>query len=221
MRKFLFTLSSSVLIHCFVFSQSVGDSINFKVLLFEHFIDGTVLLKNGQSEQVPLNYNMDKQNIVFIKDDKYLIISDVTLVDTVYIQDKKFITDGNVFYELISPGSVLSLFVTYSAKIRPIVATVEKTGFERKSSAEVSNAVSDVYTGRTFKGKYTVDVIRHYWVSKNKMTFYKANSEKQFMRAFPSKFSETIRDYIRVNAIRFRDNNELIALVKYCNEKMK
>lgn len=86
MRKaFFLLLLGSLVLSDVTHAQSVNDSINAKPLLFESFLTGAVLMKSGQVEKAPLNYNTDDQSIVFIKNGKYMVIDDLDKIDTVHL----------------------------------------------------------------------------------------------------------------------------------------
>jgi hypothetical protein len=201
-------------------AQSVLDSVNLKSLLFEKFIDGAVRMKSGAVERVPLNYNTDNQNIVFIKNGQYLVIADLEAVDTIYLQQKKFVPVNNVIYQVVSEASPVTLLVSYSNRVRPYVATTDKSGTSKKVVSQVSNTVSDIYVNRIFKGNYSVEILKHYWFGKNDKV-YKANSKKQFLNSFTSKERAVIENYIANNDINFSNESDLIKLVDFCNTGTK
>src|SRR5215217_4884942 len=78
------------------------DSSRLKAFLYARFIDGYVLLKTGDVEQAPLNYNTDDQSIYFLKDGKYMELSGLESVDTVYLQNKKFVPVKHDIYEVVT-----------------------------------------------------------------------------------------------------------------------
>ena len=198
------------------FSQSVMDSVNLKPMLYETFAEGAVLLKSGEVEKAPLNYNTDNQNMVFIKNGKYLVLSDLEAVDTVYLQHKKFIPVKGAFFEVLQNNDAVGLCVAYTNKVRPLTATTDKDGTKKKANAEVSNTVSDIYVNRVFRGNYSVEILRHFWLVKGGMLF-KANSARPFYKLFPTK-KEQIGKFIKENAISFYNEPDLIKLVAFCNK---
>src|SRR6476646_6723124 len=137
-------------------SQYLTDSVNLKSFLFEKFLDGAVLLKSGAIEHAPLNYNTDDQNIVFIKNGKYMVIEDLEQVDTIYLQHKKFIPINKVIYQVVSETSPVALLVSYTNKKRPLVATSDHTGTSKQSISQVSNTMTDVYVNRNLQRTYSV-----------------------------------------------------------------
>ncbi len=198
------------------YSQSVKDSVQLRPLLFNHFIKGTVLLKSGAIETAPLNYNTDNQTIVFIKEGQYLALTELETIDTIYIDDKKFVPVKTAVYEIATPSVPMPLFVSYTNKVQPIVATVDHNGNSKQSGSQVSNTISDTYMSRIFKGNYSVRFIRHFWIKKGN-TLNKATNEKQFVRLFPEK-EVAIRKFIYDNQVKFDNHLDIIKLVNFCNE---
>lgn len=200
-------------------AQGLRDSAQLRALLFNRFIDGAVLMKSGAVEKAKLNYNTDNQSIVFIKDNQYMILTGLESVDTIYIDDKKFVPIKEAVYEVVTPLEEIPLFVSYTNKIRPVVATVDHNGASRQASSQVSNTVSDTYVGRTFRGNYSVEFIRHFLLKK-RFSFYKVNNEKQLLKVFPE-HETAIRKYIYDNQTNFSSLPDLINLVAFCNLQNK
>lgn len=201
------------------YAQSVRDSLTFrKPLLFENFKDGSVLMKSGAIENAPLNYNTDDQTIVFIKDDQYLTLSGTEMVDTVYIQNKKFVPVKNSIYEVVANGAV-ALYLNYFNKTHPVTAVVGHDGNSRKDDSQVSNTVSNVYVSRSFKGNYDVEILKAYSLKKdNKL--YKFNNLKQFLKPFSSQMKMEIQQYAETNNVNFSNEDDLIKLINFCNTKL-
>jgi hypothetical protein len=201
----------------FATSQYLTDSVNLKSFLFEKFLDGAVLLKSGTIEHAPLNYNTDDQNIVFIKNGKYMVIEDLEQVDTIYLQHKKFIPINKSVYQIVSESAPVALLVAYTNKTRPLIATSDHSGTSKQSMSQVSNTVTDVYTGRNFQGTYSVELLKHYWFKKNDK-IYKVTPRRNFLNSFPSKSRVDIEKYIIGNNINLNYEPDLIQLVEFCNK---
>jgi hypothetical protein len=221
MRKlFCFLLFVCLILADVLHAQSVYDSINSKPLLFESFLNGAVLMKSGQVERVPLNYNTDDQSIVFIKDGKYMVIDDLDNIDTVYLQHKKFVPVNNSMYQVVTDNGEVTLLVSYSNRIKPLVATTDHAGSSKKDISQVSNTVTDVYTNKLYRGNYLVEIKKSYWFKKNDK-LYKVSSKKQFVNSFPSQARLVVEKYIADNKVNFAYEPDLVNLVAYCNEKLK
>lgn len=215
MKKY-FCLALCSFVWFSVLAQSVKDSVQLKAMLFEKFMEGKVLMKSGEIESAPLNYNTDDQSIVFIKNGQYLVLTGLDAIDTVYIQNKRFIPVNETFYEVVASNSV-ALLAGYSNKGRPLVATADHNGSSKQSGAQVSNTVSDTYVNRIYKGNYRVEISKNYWIKKDSYV-NKANSKKQFVKLFSSKQRNLIEKYISERNIDFANEGDMVSLVNYCNE---
>lgn len=203
----------------FNFGQSLTDSTNFtRDLLYDQFKNGSVLMKSGVIENAPLNYNTENQTVVFIKDGQYMILTGTELIDTIYMENKKFVPVNNKIYEVLTNEAV-ALYLSYHNRPRPIVATTDYNGTTRKVNNEVSNTVTDVYTMRNFKGNYNIEIMKDYWLKKDNK-YYKANTVKQFIKSFSSQMKKSIEEYIKTNHLDFNKEDDLIKLIKFCNSKL-
>lgn len=203
-----------------IYAQSVNDSVDKKLFLFEEFIEGAVRMKSGTVEHASLNYNTDNQNIVFIKDGQYMVIADLEAVDTIYLQQKKFVPLDKAIYQVVSEARPVALLVSYTHRIKPYVATTDKNGTSKQIANQISNTVSDVYVNRIFKGNYMVEILKHYWFAKNGKT-YKANSKRRFLNSLPSSQRKAIENYITENSLNFTIESDLIRFVNFCNSEIK
>jgi hypothetical protein len=219
MRKILFaiicgmiTLSGS--------AQSIQENVNTKPLLFETFINGVVLMKSGAVEQSPLNYNTDNQSVVFIKDEKYMVLDDLDNIDTIYIQQKKFVPVNNAIYQVVSQDGPVALLLSFSNKIQPLISTADHNGSSKQAQSQVSNTVTDSYTTKLFRGNYSVEIHRHYWFKKNDK-LYRVTPKRQFVNSFTSKARNTVENYIAAENINFDYEPDLIKLVAFCNKELQ
>jgi hypothetical protein len=207
-----------LLFPCFAQAQFVTDSSKFKKFLYEHFMDGHVLMKSGLVEKAPLNYNSEDQSIYFIKNGIYMILTGLNDIDTIYIQHKRFIPVDNKIYEVISESTATKVLVSYSHKVRPLTATTDHGGTAKKSANEVSNTVSDVYMRRNFKAHSSIEIFRQFWLVKDGK-LQKADSPKQIQKVYSSKSVGEIDKYIKENSLNLNLENDIVNLVKYFDEQ--
>jgi hypothetical protein len=219
MKKITFFLLSIFLLPYYNYAQVRVETEMLSVNLFEQFVNGSVRLKNGHIEYSTLNYNTQHQSIVFKKDNQVLVLTGLLTVDTVYMNDKKFVPIDNTFYEVAVDNVQIGLYITYTNIMTPLVATTEHSGTSRKANTDVSNTVSGVYVSRPFNATYTLKVIRHFWLKRGH-SFYKANNENQLLKVFPFKAGNTIKTYIKENNIDFNKQEDIIRLVRFCNTSM-
>lgn len=186
--------------------------------LFEKFAKGVVLMKNGTVEDASLNYNTADQSIVFEKNENTILtLTGLEAIDTIYFHNKKFIpgADGLIYEVVINNSPAISLFVTYTNKLKPATAVSDQTGTEHKNTAEVSNTMTGVYVLRPYKGDFIVEIQKNYWLIKNKQV-YKASSGKQFNKVFPHQ-EAAIQKYITDRQVNFHIEEDLVKLTLFCN----
>ena len=201
-------------------AQSIQENVNTKPLLFATFINGVVLMKSGAVEQSPLNYNTDNQSVVFIKDEKYMVLDDLDNIDTIYIQQKKFVPVNNAIYQVVSQDGPVALLLSFSNKIQPLISTADHNGSSKQAQSQVSNTVTDSYTTKLFRGNYSVEIHRHYWFKKNDK-LYRVTPKRQFVNSFTSKARNTVENYIAAENINFDYEPDLIKLVAFCNKELQ
>ena len=195
-------------------AQQGTTNLQRSAYLFDHFINGCVLLKSGGVEQAPLNYNADKQGIAFEKGGQYFDLVGLETIDTVYVESKKFIPVNGIFYEVIRNGP-FELYATYTCKPLPVTATAEHDRTVRKENNQVSNTVSDVYVTRQYRGDYVMEFRKHYWLKRYR-DFYKVNTEKQVIKLFPKR-EAAIRAYVSENKTAFNNEDDLVKLLLFCS----
>lgn len=214
MRKYSIALSFIALLSLPAYSQKAPDSIQLRPFLLDSFSDGVVLMKSGVKEPGTLNYNSDNQTIYFTKDAGYFILAGLDDIDTIYIRDKKFVVVNGIAYEVLEGNKETSMVVSYSNKLRPMVATTDNNGTSRKDANEVRNTISDNYLGRIYKGNFSIQFIPHYWLKKG-TRLYKFDTEKQVLKLYWKKENE-IRMYIKQQNIDFNKNEDIIRLFQFC-----
>jgi len=194
------------------FSQSVNDTLSQNGYVFDRFIPGIVLLKNGNRENAPLNYDANAQAIAYIQDGQIMTLTNISDVDTVYIQEKEFIALKDKFYEIIIQTPLL--LANYTCKPHPLTSTVDHNGTSLQNNDQVSGNISGAYINRKYKGNSYMEFQKEYSV-KIKNALYKVNNEKQFRKAFPEK-SDAIHEFVQTNKIDLNKEQEVIKLINFC-----
>lgn len=198
-----------------LYAGACQDTTQPSSYFFEHFAEGQVLMKTGVVEHALLNYDADHQHVIFKKDGQQMVLTGLDQVDTVYILDKKFVAIEDAFYE-VGTTTPIALFIMYTTKMQPLVASTGHAGTSRQSGSQVNNTVSEVYLNRRFQGQYEIQFIRHYWLRKGH-SMYKANNEKQVVKVFPRKEAD-IREFVEKNGTSFSNPGDVARLVRFCNE---
>lgn len=191
-------------------AQTMTDTLKANGYLFEDFIDGSILLHNGNSENAALNYNTNTCEIAFKQNGQYLILSNPDDVDTIYLQHSKLIPVDGKFY-VVATNTTIPLLITYTNELEPVTATVDHNGTSKQADRQTSNTVSESYINRRYQGNYQIRFLPVFWLKRGH-TVYKANTVKQLCRVFPQK-EAIIKDYVQTNHTRFEQQAEMAQLI--------
>ena len=183
---------------------------------FTDFVNGTVKMKNGQIQTPLLNYNTVTERIVFVRDDKYYDLTNPDMVDTVTIQNMRFVPFGKVFYEVLLSGPT-ALFIQLKGSLLPAGKQVGYGGTSQLASAHyVSNV--ELSSGRynlPLPSDYIVKVTPIYWIRRdNEMLSF--TNERQFLSLYPDQTAK-IKAFTKENRIKFDRKDHLIKLVEFCS----
>ena len=77
-----------------------------------------------------MNYNLITKEMIFEQGGKYLAIAQPENIDTVFINQRKFVPVDNAFYEYLA-GSAYPLFAEYTCKVKEPGA---QTGFGKSNT---------------------------------------------------------------------------------------
>lgn len=184
--------------------------------LFPEFTPGKILLKNGTFKESLLNYNSVTEEMIFDQNGKKLALVGVESIDTIYIKDKKFITDGKVFYELADELPVPLLLLHRCSLIQP----GKPTGYGGTSETSAITVTSSIYMSR---GIYELKLPEDYkvqpyieFVIKKNNEFNKVFNINQVIRCFPDK-KDAIREYAKKQRTDFGNTEDVKNLIEFCN----
>ncbi len=181
--------------------------------LFEEFVEGTILMKNGQSKKMFVNYNKANESLLVASGPIIMGINDTEneLLDTAYIDDRKFIRLDNKFLELCYHSKNIILLVQYKCNITYSSSlSYLPIGFRRDDRQITS------YSTRA-SHQYTVDEYKTYWIKKDGI-LYKVTSQYDFKRIFTDQ-KKQLRKYIVKHDVDFNDTKEVEALVRYLDKE--
>lgn len=188
--------------------------------LFPEFSTGKVRLKNGNTQSLELNYNTVSEKMVYKKDDKIYDIVNTEIIDTVFIKESKFVTAGQVFYEVL-PAAPANLYLQYQGKLIPPGTVAAYGGTSQVSSTTNLSSVnlSMGYYNLKLPDDYTVKVHLIFWIIKeNNMFSYE--TEKQFLKLFPDKAAE-LKEFIKLHKIKFDKQADQVRLIEHSNEVVR
>ncbi len=180
--------------------------------LFEEFVEGMILLKDGQRKKMYINYNKSSEQLVMASGPIIMGIHDTEneLLDTAFVDDRKFIRVDNKFLELNYHSKSSTLLVQYKCRI--IHASTVKylpVGFRRDSPQMITfeSRISD---------KFIIDEYNIYWIKKDGI-LHEVTTQYDFRKIFIDQKKE-IRKYINKQEVDFNDIGEVAALVRFLDE---
>jgi hypothetical protein len=185
--------------------------------LLPEFRMGTMLLKNDSIQKVIFNYNIVSELMVYEKDGKYFDLMNPDILDTIYINDRKFVPVGKIFHEVLFIGNKLSLCVQHKGALVDLGKPSGYGGTSQTSSIQQYSSINA--SGQTYNLKLpdnsevrTEDI---YWIIKpdGKSSF---TTEKQLLKIFPDKEKE-LNLYIKEQKIKIRKPEDVVRLVSYLN----
>jgi len=185
--------------------------------LLDDFTDGRVKMKNGQELTEYMNYNTVTERMVYIKEDKYWDLANPQMVDTVYLDGRKFVPSGKHFNEVLVMGKY-KLFVRNKGTLMSAGAEVGYGGKSQLAATDVLTTV-DLASGR-----YNLPLTEDFIVNPSPVFYIESEAgiteftgEKQFLEVFGDK-STIIKDYMKKNKLRVGRIENLIQIVEFCNK---
>lgn len=185
--------------------------------LFQDYSISKVRMKNGQNQTLILNYNTVSEKMVYQKDGNLYDMVNPQMVDTIFLQDCKFVPAGSVFYEVLLTAPI-SLFVQYKGELIPPGAPAGYGVNSQVSNTKMMNSV-DLAGGHynlKLPEDFKVKVDPVYWIRRGSEMFNFMN-ERQFLKLFPDKETE-FKKFIKQNRIKIDKHADLVKLIRFCNE---
>jgi hypothetical protein len=198
-------------------SAQTNSSVSNVQYLYPVFANGLVKMKNGTFYQAFLNYNTISQCMVWEKDGKRIDLSNMQSVDTVVLQNTKFVPFEDSFYELLVNGPI-SLFIQHKSDL---VEAGSPAGYGTTSkTASAKNYSSVSMKGMIYNlelpSNYTVNPSDVYWIRKNGSMLSFLN-KRQMLKLFPEKSNE-IDKFIKQDHLNLTKHNDLVKLGSYLNK---
>ncbi|MXV50998.1 hypothetical protein GS399_08440 [Pedobacter sp. HMF7647] len=188
--------------------------------VFPEFITGTVYKADGNKESVPLNYNTVTQEMIFSLNGKNLALAELASIDSVVIKGKSFIPAGERFFEKVNVAT-LALYIQHKSTVSlpgtsvGYGSTTQTSGATALSSLPSNNGGKAIYDLK-LPDEFKVVPADEYWL-KSGNSFIKANSQKQFLKAFPDK-EKQIRQYISEKHANFTSLSSLKDMLIYISQ---
>lgn len=193
------------------------DNFVKEMFQYETFTNGTVVYKNGQRFERPLNYNRILETVQFIdqKGDT-LAIANEQAIEHIIIGTDEF-SYRPTCVQLITPDKSLKIYKHEKLRIADI---------RRKGALGVPNtsgSIESINQVFTWMSSYQLDVNELLLLSKNTSFFIEAKgkmvpaSRKNILDQFKQN-REVIDEYVSAEKINFSNERELIKLADYISK---
>ena len=185
--------------------------------LFPEFTKGVVLMKDGKKNHALLNYNSLTEEMIFDNHGQKLAIAKTQLpkIDTVLIQDRKFVVLNNKFVELIYHSS-WQLLIEHKCKVEE---EGPSTGYGGTSQTSAVTSVSET----TVDGRYVYNLTLpegyktkpyiYYWIKKDTHIYY-CRSMKELKKLFVDK-KDLVKKYSKSHRVRYNEPETITGLIAY------
>jgi hypothetical protein len=184
------------------------------------FVKGSVLMKSGKTQTAMMNYNMITEEMIFENGSTRLAMDNLQKIDTIYLDSLKFVPHEKIFYEVLINDKI-SLFKKDKCNL---LQSGSPAGYGGTSETSATTSISIlVGSGSMYKlqlpKEYHVKDASQFYVSQDSSQSIVTN-QKQFLKAFPQK-SKELEAYIKQNKLNVKKQDDLVALIKKCNELLR
>jgi hypothetical protein len=197
--------------------QAQADTVrNPEQFLFPEFYVGVAKMLNGEKIVLDLNYNIVTEKMVFMQKGQIFDIVNQSLIDTVYLEGKKFIPNEKVFYEILVNGGA-SFFIQHKGSVKrpPRPAAYGGTS-EVSSSTYISNLRLGNDRYRMPKNAEIIIVPGSlYWIRINNEMFM-VTGKKSLLKIFADSKND-VKQFMGRSKFNAEDPEQICKLVNYYN----
>jgi len=188
-------------------------------LLFPEFSNGVIKMKSGKTSTASLNYNTVDEEMLFEQNAQFYVVAKMDEIDTIIINDRKFVPVDKAFYEVIVKGNI-SIYIENRNRFAPVAT---KTAYGMTSQTNGPSAINTVRRAgqmRTLEipDNQEISEATLYWVKVGGV-MNKFTTERQFTKIFPGK-EDKIKDFFKKSKIDIKTAEGLKILGKFCNEQL-
>lgn len=210
MKKMLFVC-------CFLIEMGLAnaqsysiDDINKTVFLYTEFYPGKVLFKDKTTQPAAFNYNTLFQQMIYVQNGLLLALDKTATIDTLYVNNRKFVPADTVFYEVRLEDTGFPLYTSYTCEIFKVPPASPYGGTSQTGA--VDNLASYRLGVAT---PYQLRIPENYTVEKRSSFFTRINGQflpvkntKQVTALFPANEGQ-LKNFIKGNHISFNKEADM------------
>lgn len=192
------------------------DAQTSPVYLLPDFVQGTVLMKNGERTTAMLNYDATNQRMVFKQEHELLILTNAELVDTIYLDNRKFFPIKKLLFLECVPCENGTIYINWSLQSKYLG---QKGAYGQVShSANIETINTSYWTNHSYNRMspdiHRIDNKNEYWLNLDGK-FVNCKNKKTLLKLFPKHIAE-IKEYMRKKKTNFSEVEQIVALLNYC-----
>lgn len=200
----------------FFTSYSQVKTIKLSHYVFPEFVQGVILMKTGIENKILLNYNSLTEEMIFKeKERKFAIVKEqLEQIDTVFINDRKFVMLDDKFIELIY-HSKFDLYAEHKCKVNKPGKPSAYGGTSETSATTLRSSFD--YGGNTYELKlpdgYKTKPYTYYWLKRNGKLNRFINM-RQMIKLFKNK-KNLFKAYVKKHDVNYNNQESIVQLIKY------
>ena len=194
-----------------------SPSVNMSQYLFPEFSTCTIRSTSGTVSTENGNYNTITGKMAFMKGTTIYGLAVTRQADTITFGNRHFVPFGEVFQEVVVTAPI-TLFIQHESRL---ISPGQPVGYGGTSKVSKVNTYSHLSTQG---GIYSLEIPPDFEIKYMPVYRIRRDGEmhsflgrKQFIKIFPE-YKKEISSYIKSQGIKMEDRDDLIKLVKYCNE---
>jgi hypothetical protein len=193
---------------------SEGPTAQF---LFPDFLNGKVLLRNGEIRELVMNYNTLVGKIVYKQNGRYYDFTNQDIADTIFVGDSKFISYLGVLFQVLSSEKI-PCFVHYKGTLLPPGTPAGYGVNSQVSNTKLQTSFS------TSSGNYNLELPKDYKVQidlsyriilDDKLLDF--SNQRELLKIFPEK-ADQLKQFIKTHKIKFDQASDIENLAIYLNK---
>ena len=195
---------------------------NLAQFLFPEFAKSVVKMKVDKNILLMLNYNIVTERMVFLQRGQAYDLITHQNVDTIIMNNCKFVPVDSVFHEVLLADDV-NLFLQHKGQIQEPGKPSAYGGTSQVSSSNYITRFAFVGSNQYFNtrlpGELIVKAENIYWISFKDKKYHFENM-RQFLKIFPGKENE-IKKYIKLNHLEFENEEDVKKIASYSYSLLK
>ena len=210
---YCFFISNLMFISSFAQSFTQSKTVEVNHFIFPEFTQGVLLMKSGEELITLLNYNSSTEEMIYVDNEKKLAISVESLanIDTIFIQNKKFVVVGTKFFEFIN-NPKFDLYIEHKCKVNAPGQTTAYDGISHSAAVKSYSSI-DMSTELKLPAGYEIQPYNYYRIMKNGIS-QKFINMRQLEKIYFNK-KDLFKTYVEQNDIAFNNEENIIRLIKY------